>query len=208
MVQAPVATARRDAEGNERLTSVNGMVLLVLLAAEGVTILDVRGLITAHIVLGVALIGPVLLKSGSTAHRFWRYYTGDREYVRKGPPVLLLRVLGPVVLASSLAVLATGVGLLAVQPGEGLMLFLHKASFVVWFGAMTVHVLGHVLQAARSTAEEYRRVADPRARRRRAVRTGAVVASLVVGVGLAAALLPSASTWRHRPAEHSFHEDH
>ena len=37
--------------------------------------------------------------------------------------------------------------LLAVlHPQRGRVLAAHKACFVVWFGAMSVHVLGHVLK--------------------------------------------------------------
>lgn len=197
-----------DPDGNERLTSVNAFLLLALLAAEGLTILSVRQLITPHIVIGLILVGPVLLKCASTLHRFWRYYTGNPAYVRKGPPAPLLRLLGPVVVLSSLAVLGTGVGLIYVRPGEGALLLLHKASFVIWFGAMTVHVLGHLFQAWRSTAAEYRRIRSRRARRRRALRSGAIVLSLLAGVGLAAALTPSASAWTHRSGVEQLNGDH
>jgi len=104
---------RQDAgvTGNERLTAANGVVLTVLLAVEGLTILSIRGLITAHVFVGALLIGPVLLKCASTGYRFLSYYTGRPAYVRRGAPPLLLRVLGPLVLLSTLAVLGTGVGL-------------------------------------------------------------------------------------------------
>src|SRR5579859_801235 len=42
--------------GNARLTAANAAVLLVLLAAEGVTILRVRPLLSPHVVIGVMLI--------------------------------------------------------------------------------------------------------------------------------------------------------
>ncbi|HEY9244612.1 MAG TPA: hypothetical protein VIP48_21665 [Streptosporangiaceae bacterium] len=132
------------AEGNERLTAATGAVLLVLFAAEGFTILSVHQLITVHFFLGMLLIGPVLLKAVSVCYRFARYYTGATEYRRKGPPAPLLRVLGPVVLGTSLGVLGTGVMLAADRPALGPWLFLHKACFVLWFGAMTIHVLAYV----------------------------------------------------------------
>ncbi len=47
--------------GNSRLTSATGIVLLALLAVEGVTILSVRQMITLHIYVGILLLGPVLL---------------------------------------------------------------------------------------------------------------------------------------------------
>jgi hypothetical protein len=80
---------RRDttggAEGNERLTALTGMVLLVLLAAEGVTILSVRRLLTLHLFLGMLLIGPVVLKACSTIYRFLRYYSGPPSTGARAP---------------------------------------------------------------------------------------------------------------------------
>jgi len=145
---------RRDttggAEGNERLTALTGTVLLVLFAAEGVTILSVHRLLTLHFFLGMLLIGPVALKACSVLYRFARYYTGAQEYRRKGPPAPLLRLLGPVVVITSLYVVGTGVMLAIVGPsGMGIWLFLHRASFVLWFGAMTVHVLAYVWRLPR-----------------------------------------------------------
>jgi hypothetical protein len=78
-------------EGNSIMTSVTGLVLLPLLAVEGFTLLDVRGMITLHIFLGTLLIGPVLLKVAATSYRFARYYRGAPAYVRKGPPQIVLR---------------------------------------------------------------------------------------------------------------------
>src|SRR3954451_24390939 len=55
-------------DGNARLTSVTGMLLLVLLAVEGVTVLRIHQLISLHIYLGVLLLGPVILKTLSTSY--------------------------------------------------------------------------------------------------------------------------------------------
>ncbi len=137
------------AEGNERLTGLTGAVLLIGFAVEGVTILALHRLLTLHIFLGMLLIGPVALKVGSTCYRFARYYTGAVCYVRKGPPAPLMRLLGPFVILTSLAVLGTGVALAFSGPGNGPWLFAHKASFVLWFGCMSVHVLAHVWRLPR-----------------------------------------------------------
>jgi hypothetical protein len=64
------------ADGNERLTAATAAVLIVLLAALGVTILSIGPLIWWHVLLGMLLIPPVLLKLGSTGWRFIRYYAG------------------------------------------------------------------------------------------------------------------------------------
>jgi hypothetical protein len=132
------------AAANERLTALTGVVLLIGFAAEGVTILRIGRLLTLHFFLGLLLIGPVMLKTGSTMYRIARYYTGAAPYVRRGPPPLLLRLLGPFVIATSLAVLGTGVTLAVVGPDNGPWLFLHKASFILWLGVMTLHVLAHI----------------------------------------------------------------
>ena len=142
--------------------------LLVLFAAEGVTILAVRQLLTLHFFLGMLLIGPVLLKASSTIYRFARYYAGAPDYRRKGPPVLPLRMLGPFVLATSFAVIGTGVALGYTGRSPGLWLFAHKAAFVLWFGVMTVHVLAYVWRLpppARQRPAQPRRVPGARGAR-------------------------------------------
>ena len=138
------------AEGNERLTGLTGAVLLIGFAAEGVTILALHRLLTLHFFLGMLLIGPVALKVGSTCYRFARYYTGAISYIRKGPPAPLMRLLGPFVILTSLAVLGSGVALAFSGPRNGPWLFAHKASFVLWFGCMSVHVLTYVWRLPRT----------------------------------------------------------
>jgi hypothetical protein len=129
-------------EGNERLTAATAVVLLVLLAVEGVTILFLRPLLSLHELVGVILIPPVLLKLGAAGYRFMRYYQRDTAYVRKGPPHPLMRFLvAPVLVASTVGVFATGVAILALHQRQGTVVGLHKASFVFWFGAAGIHVL-------------------------------------------------------------------
>jgi hypothetical protein len=143
-----VAQHRRDRPasgpaGNEHLTAMTGAVLLAGFAVEGATILEMHRLLWLHFAVGFLLCGPALLKIGSALYRFGRYYTGSAAYVRKGPPMPVLRVLGPLVVCTSLAVLGTGVILAFVGPGNEQWLFLHKVSFILWFGVMTIHVLAY-----------------------------------------------------------------
>jgi hypothetical protein len=128
---------------------MTGTVLLALLAVEGVTIVFKQQLLTLHFFIGMLLIGPVLLKVCSTGYRFIRYYTGAASYVRKGPPALLLRLLGPVVIATSVGVIGSGIALAVAGPGASQWIFVHKATFVLWFGAMFVHVLWYAPQLRR-----------------------------------------------------------
>jgi hypothetical protein len=118
-------------EGNEILTSAAAVVLVCLLAAEGITIVHMRGLLSAHMFIGLVLIGPVLLKLGSTGYRMVRYYSGSRPYRVKGPPALPLRALAPVLVASTIAVLASGVLLLAAGHKSSTLVTIHEVSCVV-----------------------------------------------------------------------------
>ena len=174
------------AAGNERLTALTGAVLLVLFAAEGVTILRLRELLTLHFFLGMLLLGPVALKIGSTSYRFARYYTGTLPYVRKGPPAPLLRLLGPLVMVTSVAVLGTGVVLAITGPQDGPWLFLHKASFVLWFAVMTIHVLWYAPRLPRLLSNG---AADRTARVLAGTRTRFLLLAAALSGGLVLAVL-------------------
>ena len=183
-------------EANARLTAGTAVVLLVLLAAEGITILQIHGLISEHVFIGMLLVPPVLVKTCSTVYRFARYYLGAPEFRQKGPPPVLLRILGPFVVLLTFAVLASGIALLLVGPSlRSQVLFLHKASFVLWLAAMTVHVLGHLLDTARVAPRDWMH------QTRRQV-TGAglrqwtIAASLVVGLLLGLLFLSQVAPWR------------
>ena len=168
-------------DGNEQLTAIVATLLLLLLAVEGATLLNMRSLLTVHAFVGVLLIPVVAVKLGSTGWRMLRYYLGADEYVRRGPPHLLLRaIVAPVLVASTIVLFGSGVGLLGQR--EGALVGLHKASFLVWFGATTVHVLTRVLRLPRAI-----RLPSPGI----ASRLGIVGASLVTGLALATVSLPA-----------------
>jgi len=191
--------------GNARLTAWSGLVLLVLLAIEGFTILDIHGLISWHIVVGLLLIPPALLKVASTGWRIVRYYTGNAVYEQAGPPVLVMRMLGPLVVLSTLAVLGTGVLVAIDGPGErhhGLLglpvsaLFLHQASFFIWLVVMTIHVLGRTVRATKIVSGRTQpsgRVAGTTGRV--VVLAGMAVSSVVLAVLLAG---PWIQSWQQQ----------
>ena len=176
---------RRQVEGvesNARLTGTLAAVLLVLLAAEGATILRIRQLIDVHVFIGMLLVPPVALKIGSTGWRFARYYMGAPGYRQKGPPMIILRLLGPVVVVLSVLLFASGIALIAIPASyQNSVLFIHQASFVVWFGAMAIHVLGHLKDTARLAPMDYL-MRTRREIRGAGARTWALATSLVIGV--------------------------
>ena len=182
----PAPTADPDSvEANARLTSPVAVLLLILLAAEGLTLPAVNALLRPHVFIGFALIPPVALKLVSTLYRFTRYYSHAPAYREKGPPPTLLRVLGPVVVLSTVLLLASGVALLFL-PGswQQLMLTLHKASFIVWFGVMTVHVVGHIVETAQLGPRDWlpqRKHAVPLAAGRRWIVAASVLGGALLG---------------------------
>jgi len=196
------------ADGNARLTGTVGVVLLVVLFLEGITVLQVRSLITLHILLGILLIPPTALKVASTSYRFVRYYSRSPSYVRHGPPAPLLRWTAPLLIIFTGAILATGVALLTVSPERpGLLLTAHRFSFVVWFALMALHVLGHVKDALALTRWDWWPRADRARPRGKGQRRGLATVSVVAGIVLAAALLPVASPWTNRQnLGHNRHE--
>ncbi len=189
-------------ESNARLTAMTAAALLVLLAVEGVTVLRVHSLLWLHVLIGTALVPPVLLKIGSTGYRFVRYYRGSPAYRRKGPPPLVLRVLGPLLVATTLTVLGSGIALMFVAASaRQSLLLLHKASFVVWFAAMVFHVLGHLVETARLAPRDWvnRAHADIAGAR---WRQWAVAASMALGAPLGLLLMGRASSWFVQPLFH------
>src|SRR3954454_5029801 len=145
--------------GNAVLVAWTGLLLLVLIAAELITLLDVRGLIDWHVGIGVLLIPVALLKTISTGWRILRYYTGHEPYRTAGPPPTLLRVLGPLVIASTLGLLASGIVLITVGErrsrqtlfaalGQRVdLVTVHQALFFAFAVLTGLHLLARIVPA-------------------------------------------------------------
>jgi len=95
----------------------------------------------------------------------------------------------------------TGVLLLALHPQRGLLVGLHKASFIVWFAAMSAHVLGHALKLPGLVRADLERV-RPGSRARQLLVAGAVVAGMIAAV----VTLPLAHDWVNWAAQHHHHD--
>ena len=176
--------------GNGRLSALTGALLFVLLALMGITVLRVRDLLPEHLLVGFLLIPPLLLKLASTGYRFARYYTGDPAYRRAGPPELLLRLVGPIVVVTTFAVFVTGLELWLFGLRFGAVwVEWHKLSFLMWLPFTAVHVLAHLNRAGAAAAGE---LSEPHPRDALG-RRSLVVGSLVAGVVLALASLTYAT---------------
>jgi hypothetical protein len=193
-------------DGNEQLTAMAGVILTALLAALGITILRIGQLIWLHLFLGLLLVGPLFLKVASTAYRFIRYYMRDAIYVAKGPPMLALRAMGPLLVLSTVAVFASGVVLLFVGPrNRDTSLLIHKASFIVWGVLFGLHLIAHVPSLPRSLRAvrlgDEARAPDGLNQGGLAGHSGAagrwiaLAGTLVAGMVLAIVLIPDFSLW-------------
>lgn len=188
--------------GNERLTALIGAVVLVLSVAEIATVPTLGSLIVAHFFVGVFLAGPVVAKTASTGWRFIRYYSRDPAYRLKGPPRPLLRVIAPLLVASTFTLLGSGIALAITGPAPEILVRVHVVSFLVWLASLAVHVFAYVRRVPRLIAEDWRR---PLRRRRedgaapepsgRRMRLAVNIAVLVLAAIAAVLLLPTAAPW-------------
>lgn len=187
----PVLPRTGGPAGNAVLTAWTGLVLLVLSVAELLTLFNVRGLLSWHVAIGALLVPPALIKTATTGWRIVRYYIGDASYRTAGPPPMALRLLGPLVVLSTLGLLGSGV-LLVVLGNDGsqrnFISFLglgvswvtvHKGMFVVWGGATGLHLLGRIVPALMLTLGRARPMRVP----------GGWARSLVIGTAAAVAVL-------------------
>ncbi|MDQ4502519.1 hypothetical protein [Sinomonas sp. ASV322] len=183
--------------GNERLTALAGSILLVLFAAEIITIVLLRELMLWHFVVGVLLVGPVAVKTASTGWRFLRYYMRDAAYRRKGPPLLLMRVLSPILILATFTVIGSGIALAITGPAPDVLLKMHVVSFLVWLVLVIAHVVAYGARAVTSVREDWRRrtAGVPREPAGRGARLAVNTAAFACAILPAALIAPTAAAW-------------
>lgn len=180
---------------NERLTTMAGAVLFVLIVTELVTTATIHALLSAHVVVGILLAGPLVVKLGSTGYRFLRYYAGSPAFVRKGPPRLALRVLAPLLLATTLVLIGSGIGLLVTGPSQpGPLLAVHNISALIWLPMIAIHTFAYVWRVPQSLADDWGTLpAEPVPGR--TLRLGVNLGALLGGALAAVFVFPSAASW-------------
>ena len=181
--------------GNGRLIALAGVILLALLLVQLATTANLGALLPVHIVVGVLLAGPLVVKLGATGYRFLRYYTGAPAYVRKGPPRLPLRLLAPLLVGATLAVVGSGIGLVVVGPARvGFLRQVHTVSVLLWLALLVLHVVPYLGRALRWIADDWR--ADPAAPTSgRGLRLGASLGALLAGAAATVLLSPGIAPW-------------
>lgn len=199
----PVTARTGGPAGNAKLTAWTGLVLLVLIAAEIVTLINVVGLITWHIVIGVLLVPTALFKTATTGWRIVRYYAGNAEYKAAGPPPTLLRLLGPLVVIFTLALLGSGLALIALgrasdqrallvvlgQPISAVTI--HQAAFIGWGVVTGIHLLARLVPALALAVGRRSPIAIPGV----ALRAGTLSLLVVTAAVTAALVLNVSGSW-------------
>lgn len=181
--------------GNERLTALAGVLLLALLAVEVVTSIRLRTLLSAHVVVGMVLFGPLAVKLASTGYRFVRYYTRSPAYVRRGSPHLALRVLGPLLVATTLVVVGSGIGLMVTGPDHaGPLLPLHGFSVLIFLPLIAIHLVAHIMATRQLVADDLSTVSAAEVPGG-GIRVGVNLGALLLGALGAILLLPTTTPW-------------
>ena len=194
--------------GNAVLVAWTGLLLLLLIAAELITLLDVRGLIDWHVGIGVLLVPVALLKTISTGWRILRYYTGHEPYRTAGPPPTLLRVLGPLVIASTLGLLASGIVLITLGErrshqtlfaalGQRVdLVTVHQALFFAFAAFTGLHLVARIVPAVTVTrGRTGGHLEGTAAVPGSGLRTFALAITLVAAALAVVLLLPLANDW-------------
>jgi hypothetical protein len=198
---------RLNPEGNERLTAVVGVLLLVPILVELATIvLGVHTFMSLHVFVGLALIPPVLLKLASTGWRFARYYTRSRAYVAQGPPQLAMRLLAPLLVAATVILFSSGIAM-GILHGHALQIArrLHGPTSVIWLVLVGVHVLVYLKRALAGSGEDLR--SSTRGVRRATWRAYTVAATLMLGLVAGAATVPAQHRWVNLHRHHDRRDD-
>lgn len=211
----PVLPRTGGPAGNALLTAWTALVLLVLSVGELLTLFDIHGLLTWHVAIGALLVPPSVMKTASTGWRMARYYFGAEPYREAGPPPMLLRVLGPLVVASTLGLLGTGVLLILLGESRSRQslvsvtgfrvdwLTLHQAFFAAWCVAVGLHLLARIVPALRVTVLHGPAATVP-GRWTRLLWFAAMAAS---AAALAVALVHADSSWSVRGFDGPFGSD-
>jgi hypothetical protein len=181
---------RFNPDGNERLTAVVGLTLIVLSGVEYLTLLlGLQHFLSWHIFIGFVLLPPIALKLASTGWRFVQYYLGDAEYRRKGPPQVVMRLLAPLLVAFTVLLFGSGIAIGLVD-GHALQLArrVHGPAAFGWTVLLGLHVLVYLRRALRGTGV--------------VGRVALAAAVLAGGFALGVATLPVDHDWLQLPPKH------
>jgi hypothetical protein len=200
---------RHSRGDNARLVALSGLALLVLLPIPYATALFLDVLWRVHYFSGLLLIPLLAVKLAGTGWRAMRYYLGDEAYRADGPPHPMPRLTAPVLVASSVALFASGVEMMLGADRFGPWSTIHNAAAIVFTGALGLHLLAHLWDTPAEVAADIAPAlvaeparAVPGGRRRVAI----TVAAFVAGIMVATIAMPSAQWTTSRPPGTHHHQ--
>lgn len=211
----PVAATTGGPAGNARLTAWTGLLLLAAFVVECGTLLSLHAFISVHIFVGAFLVPLVLVKTATTGWRIVRYYFGSASYRQAGPPPLLLRLLGPLVVVTGVAVLGSGLALIplgqdtftpvATIAGQRIdPLTIHKVCFVLWLVVTGAHVLARTIPALQlAGGGSQSRASVPG----RGARTAVVAATLALATVTGVVVMNLSGNWTGGQVHREFFDD-
>jgi hypothetical protein len=107
-----------------------------------------------------------------------------------------MRILvAPALVASTIGLFGSGVALMLLEHPNSLVFAIHKVSFIIWLGAIGIHVLAYLQHLPGLAVADWVRGKQEAVGRR--LRRRAVVTSLLAGGGVALVALPVVAAW-HR----------
>ena len=181
---------------NERMTAIAGALLFLFIIVELFITASLDGLTTEHVFAGILISGPLVVKMFSTGYRFFRYYTKSPEYVKSGPPNIILRLLAPFLVLTTILVFISGYGL-AFGHDDKLFGKIHAFCVPLWIALVAVHAYAYIRKVPRLIAKDWSRYTNRQVPGRN-VRLGINFVGLLVGVIAAIGLLPLYSQgWGH-----------
>lgn len=196
-VPAEELSSSRRVRAVARLLALLGSVLFIGLAIEGVTVVFIGQMISIHVVLGMILLPIMAYKIIIATYRFAMYYLGAPDFKHAGPPELLLRVIGPLLVITTVVLMASGIILVYARPDTPTAAFwlnIHRDDFVAWFALMVFHVLAYVRRAVGTSGYDlrYTRYHSLIGRQGRLI---SIILAIVIGVLLAWAVFPAVAHW-------------
>jgi amino acid permease len=130
-------------------------------------------------------------------YRFAIYYLGAPDFKHAGPPELLLRVIGPLLVITTVVLMASGIVLLYARPDTPTVAFwlsIHRDDFIAWFALMVFHALVYVRRAVGTSGNDlrYMRYHFLIGRQGRLI---SIALAIVIGLLLAWAVFPAVAHW-------------